>query len=127
MTQFQEVARSTRRLAVLAIIGAVSVAAFARQNERQYAPVPAPIAKGVIVLFDGTKETLEKNWTKHNSTEAAAWRIADGAAVVSGGDIVSREKFTDYQIHVEFKVPYMPDKKGQARGNSGVFMQGRYE
>ena len=33
----------------------------------------------------------------------------------------------DYQLHVEFKVPYMPDKTGQGRGNSGVFQQGRYE
>jgi len=47
--------------------------------------------------------------------------------ISGGGDIESKQRFTDYQLHVEFKVPYMPNAKGQARGNSGVFQQGRYE
>ncbi|HEX3000150.1 MAG TPA: family 16 glycoside hydrolase, partial [Armatimonadota bacterium] len=41
--------------------------------------------------------------------------------------MVSREKFDNCQIHVEFRVPYKPEAKGQARGNSGVYIQGRYE
>jgi hypothetical protein len=103
--------------------------ANARQQERQFPPVPPPPnAKGLVVLFDGTKESLEKNWVKHNSNEPPAWKMVDeGGMVVSGGDIVTKEKFTDYQLHVEFKVPFMPGKRGQARGNSGVFQQGRYE
>lgn len=40
---------------------------------------------------------------------------------------MSRERFTDFQLHLEFKVPYMPNARGQGRGNSGVFLQGRYE
>jgi hypothetical protein len=40
---------------------------------------------------------------------------------------VTKERFSDYQLHLEFKTPLLPDAKGQARGNSGVFMQGRYE
>jgi len=43
------------------------------------------------------------------------------------GDVVTKQQFTDFQVHVEFKVPLMPDAKGQARGNSGVYMQGLYE
>jgi hypothetical protein len=119
------------RIAAAAAAAAVLVAATykanAGQNERQFPPVPAPPAKGIIVLFDGTKESLEKNWTKGNVNAPAAWKITDEGMVVSGGDIISRERFTDYQLHVEFKVPLMPDAKGQARGNSGVFQQGRYE
>jgi hypothetical protein len=43
------------------------------------------------------------------------------------GDIQSIEKFGSAQIHLEFNVPYMPNEKGQFRGNSGVILQGRYE
>src|SRR5205085_2684594 len=107
--------------------GAAALAAFsahARQDERQFPPVPVPPQKGIVVLFDGTRETLEKNWT-NRAGAPAAWKIADeGGMQVQGGDIMTRERFMDYQLHVEFKVPFMPGKRGQARGNSGVFMQG---
>src|SRR6266540_1601130 len=47
---------------------------------------------------------------------------------VKGGNIMTREKFGgSFKLHVEFRVPYMPEAKGQARGNSGVYVQGRYE
>ncbi len=86
-----------------------------------------PAVKGVVVLFSGKAQEVGTNWLKHGSTENASWKVKDGAMVAGGGDIVSKQKFTDFQLHVEFKVPLMPDKQGQARGNSGVFMQGRYE
>lgn len=120
-----------RRAFVTCAVGcAVAISALtahARQDERQYPPVPVPSAKGIMVLFDGTKATLEKNWTNRGGAPAA-WKLVDeGAMQVQGGDIMTRDKYTDYQLHVEFKVPFMPGKRGQARGNSGVFMQGRYE
>jgi hypothetical protein len=41
---------------------------------------------------------------------------------------MTKEMFgPDFQVHVEFWVPLMADKKGQDRGNSGVYLQGRYE
>ena len=47
---------------------------------------------------------------------------------VSGGDIITKEKFDGkFKLHVEFRVPYMPKASGQGRGNSGVYLQGRYE
>ena len=77
------------------------------------------------VLFDGKDLS---NWTKLDG-EAPAWEIADGAMTVTagGGDIVTRERFTDFLLHLEFMTPDMPDATGQAKGNSGVFLQGRYE
>ena len=47
---------------------------------------------------------------------------------VHAGNIMTRQKFDgSFKLHVEFRVPYMPTKKGQERGNSGVYLQGRYE
>ncbi len=46
---------------------------------------------------------------------------------VTQGNIVSDETFTDAFIHVEFATPNMPEATGQAKGNSGVFLQGLYE
>lgn len=78
------------------------------------------------VLFDGT---CLSGWKKRGKDEAAAWKIEDGymEVVPGAGDIVSKELFTDFQLHVEFWLPLMADCKGQARSNSGVYMQGRYE
>ena len=43
------------------------------------------------------------------------------------GDIMTRELLGDFFLHLEFRCPDMPEAKGQAKGNSGVFLQGRYE
>jgi hypothetical protein len=40
---------------------------------------------------------------------------------------VSKHAFGDHSLHVEFRTPFMPESRGQARGNSGVYVQGRYE
>lgn len=82
--------------------------------------------KGAIILFDG--KSLD-GWTKRDGKEKAHWKIVDGAMQVEkGGDIISKEKFDgSFKLHVEFRVPYEPSGKGQGRGNSGVYVQGRYE
>jgi hypothetical protein len=58
-----------------------------------------------------------------------AWKLVDGAMEVAGGagSLVTKKKFTDCDLHVEFRSPFMPGSHGQARGNSGVYLQGRYE
>ena len=43
------------------------------------------------------------------------------------GDVVTQETYRDVQIHLEFRLPDMPEATGQAKGNSGVYIQGRYE
>lgn len=91
---------------------------------------PAPYAglvtapSDAIILFDG--KDLSK-WK--NGTGDAKWEIADGVFTVKKGtgDMETKESFEDYQLHIEWKIPADIEGKGQARGNSGIFMQGIYE
>ena len=56
------------------------------------------------------------------------WQLLDNLAMeVRDGGIVSKRKFKDHKIHIEFRLPFMPKSREQARGNSGVYVQGRYE
>lgn len=82
-----------------------------------------------IVLFDGTD--LSK-WQSVNGGEAG-WKInRDGTLTVNkhrngGGDIMTRDVFGDFQLHLEWRIPENITGEGQSRGNSGVFLQGKYE
>lgn len=77
-------------------------------------------------LFDG-KDVSQ--WLVWGSNEAADWPVQDGAMVTANNhDIATKEKFKDFQLHIEFNEPQLgPEFKGQDRGNSGVYLQGRYE
>ena len=89
-------------------------------------PHPVPTLSSLKTLLGGKPEDIGQNWEQNG--KPAQWAFEKGAMVANkSGTISSKEKFTDFQLHIEFRVPYMPDKKGQARGNSGVFLQGRYE
>lgn len=79
-----------------------------------------------VVLFDGRDLSA---WRSLKDGGPAAWTVADGAATVQrgSGDIVSVETFEDAHIHLEFREPDMPERTGQGKGNSGVYLQGRYE
>lgn len=75
-----------------------------------------------IVLFDG-KDLRE--WVPAASPDKpAGWIVADGTLTVRGGsgDIQTRRLFTDYQLHLEWRVPVALGGSGQARGNSGLFL-----
>jgi len=77
-----------------------------------------------IQLFDGTSLA---NW-QHTNGAAATWPVSGGSAEVLGGDIRTRQTFGDFRLHVEFWIPNLPaDVTGQARGNSGIYLQDRYE
>lgn len=78
-----------------------------------------------VVLFDG-KDASE--WT-HKDGRPAEWMVRRGELICKSGtgDIVSKRKFGSAQIHLEFSTPLMPGANGQAKGNSGVYIQGRYE
>ncbi len=77
-----------------------------------------------VVLFDGADLDA---WVAQGSGEPLAWELVDGAMQSGGGNAVTTEHFGDCRLHVEFWVPYMPEAQGQARGNSGVYLQGSYE
>jgi len=79
-----------------------------------------------VVLFDGTDLS---GWRRRKDGGPAGWAVDGGVATVvrGAGDIVSTETYDDAHIHLEFREPDMPDRTGQGKGNSGVFLQGRYE
>lgn len=73
---------------------------------------------GAVVLFGGPGD--EKNWDGGKLTE-----LSDGKFLNMG--IKSKQKFGAFKAHVEFRTPWMPNSNGQGRGNSGVYLQDRYE
>ncbi len=83
------------------------------------------VPKNAVMLFNGKDLS---NW-RTRSGGPAGWKVADGVITVEPrtGDIVTQQKFTDFMLHLEWMEPDMPDAKGQAKGNSGVYLQGRYE
>ena len=95
------------------------------EDLKDVAPTPAP--PNAVVLFDGTSVDA---WTKKNGKDAVEWKLKDGMmeGVKGHGDIITKEKFAGpFKLHAEFRVPYVPNGKGQGRGNSGIYVQGRYE
>lgn len=80
-----------------------------------------PIPADAIVLFDG--KDLSK-FTMGGSDAVPTWKIENGYTIPRDGDICSKQKFKDCQLHVEFWLPLMADAQGQARANSGVFFMG---
>jgi hypothetical protein len=81
-------------------------------------PVGGP-PSDAVVLFGG--ENLDA-WE-----DGDKWEIADGVATAAKGGIATKEKFGDCQLHVEFATPAEVKGKGQGRGNSGIYLMGRYE
>jgi hypothetical protein len=86
-------------------------------------PSPAPTGRK-IVLFDGRDTSA---WVRDDG-KPCDWAIVNGALEVGALSIATKEKYQDFQLHVEFWIPrYPPYVIGQARGNSGVYLQRRYE
>lgn len=80
-----------------------------------------------VTLFDG--QGLSQ-WLSRSGGGDAPWNVMDAAFVVvpNSGDIETRQSFGDIQLHVEFWIPKTPATNAeQDRGNSGIYLQGRYE
>lgn len=107
--------------------GSIADLQLASPKDKEDMPtVPAP--DGATVLFDGKSFD---NWVHKDGKTAVKWKLDEALKAMQvsrNGDIITREKFGGpFKLHVEFRVPYEPKNKGQGRGNSGVYVQGRYE
>jgi hypothetical protein len=94
---------------------------------------PGGAPSDAIVLFDG-KDLSQ--WTAHRSSITRAggsgepeWTVHDGymEVVPKTGDLATKEKFGDCQLHIEWSAPPEVQGHSQARGNSGVLLMGRFE
>ncbi|MFO1498462.1 MAG: DUF1080 domain-containing protein [Verrucomicrobiota bacterium] len=112
-------------LALAAIAGAcLTLTTLAADAPEPRVVDPGPPPSDAIVLFDG--KDLSK-W-KSDSGGDAKWLVQDGYVEVNGtGSIMTREEFGDVQLQVEWATPAKVEGDGQGRGNSGVYLQGRYE
>ena len=78
-----------------------------------------------VVLFDGKDYS---KWQSMNAGGEVKWEIVDGAMQVNkSGSIRTKEEFGDVQLHVEWASPSKVEGESQGRGNSGVYLMGRYE
>jgi hypothetical protein len=108
--------------------------ASAQQNAKPedtefWEPVPKVVTPGkanaapsdAIILFDG-KDLSE--WISSKDNSAAKWTVSNGVFTVKKGtgNIQTKKSFTNYQLHVEWKIPANITGSGQARGNSGLFL-----
>ncbi len=96
-----------------------------------YEPVPKVVTPGktnteppsdAIILFNGSN--LNEWVYTDDSTKPVEWPVSgDYFTVKKGtGNIQTKRKFTNYQLHLEWKIPANITGEGQARGNSGVFL-----
>jgi hypothetical protein len=122
----------SRRGVFVGLLGAALFAGVggrieAQEGRAKKEPKPKKPPRGATILFGG-KST--EAWVHRGNGEPCAWEItSEGNLKVTAGkpDILSKEKWGDFDLHLEFKIPLMPDKKGQERGNSGVYLHGLYE
>ena len=100
------------------------------QDTEYYSPVPVVVTPGgnpgdapsdAIILFDG--KNLDQ-WVNTRDSLPAKWILEDNVMTVnkSTGDIQTRATFTDYQLHIEYRIPENITGSGQGRGNSGIFL-----
>ncbi|HEV7868958.1 MAG TPA: DUF1080 domain-containing protein [Chthoniobacteraceae bacterium] len=126
----------TRPLLAVAFFNAVLLPDLGAEVGVGAKPLP-----GAEVIIDGTRETLDQKWTYWEGPRFASalpikWKIVedpvdqgtvlmtDDPAAAGGkygtADIVTKKPYRDFRLHIEFLIP-------KARGNSGVYLQNRYE
>jgi hypothetical protein len=83
--------------------------------------VTTPPPPDAIVLFDG--RNLDQ-WVNTADKTPASWPVANGVFTVKkpGGNIETKRSFTNYQLHIEWRIPEDITGTGQGRGNSGLFL-----
>ncbi len=106
---------------VLTIVVDGSEVGSLKRVERKSKTLGKKAPKDATVLFNG-KST--DHW-EHAEMDGKLLAFAPRGNGKSG--TTTKEKFNDFSMHIEFRTPYMPRARGQGRGNSGIYLQGRYE
>jgi hypothetical protein len=124
-----------KNLSLLLVTACTTIVSFAQQGDPAatefYSPVPKVITPGkttsdapsdAIVLFGG--KNLDEWVSTNDTSKTANWIVAKNILTVKkgAGNIQTKKSFTDYQLHIEWRVPANITGEGQARGNSGVFL-----
>ncbi len=84
-----------------------------RKTQRESSTLGAPPPSGATVLFDG------------RGPGGFDGKVVEGDLLKAGA--TTRDAFQSFKLHMEFRIPFMPTYRGQQRGNSGVYLQNRYE
>lgn len=136
------ISTQTSLISVTILLG-ISALACAQDKEQQmkpedtewYEPVPPVVTTGdnyfleapsdAAILFDGSGIS---KW-KSSKGGDVSWEIENGHMTVrpGAGDIETRDSFGSFQLYIEWRSPMNMEHKGQDRGNSGIFLQNRYE
>ena len=118
---------------IAALLMGTAASGFAQEKMKPedtevWGPVPLVVEtpanqapSDAVVLFDGTNLDA---WVSQKDGQPAGWNVSDGAMTVNkqGGNIITKQKFGSYQLHLEFRIPTNITGKSQARGNSGLFV-----
>lgn len=126
----------TARLILLSMCSFFILDAMAQKKPKPedtefYTPVPKVVDPGkqgcgipsdAIALFDG--KSLDQWVSAKDPSQPAGWDLVNGLMRVNkkAGDIETKQKFQDYQLHLEWRVPENITGSGQGRGNSGVYL-----
>lgn len=103
----------------LTLKGDLKIDTKLKKVERKSPTLGAEPPKGAVTLF-GQEEGDAKKWEGGKIVT-----LSDGKFLNNG--IKSKQAFGAYTLHVEFRLPWMPNSSGQGRGNSGVYLQDRFE
>ncbi len=83
---------------------------------------PPPAGATVVLAYEKGEAPSLDGWKNESWTA-----LADGSMEVGRRSNLTKREFGDATYHIEFRIPYVPARKGQDRGNSGVYFQDRYE
>ncbi|PTX18866.1 uncharacterized protein DUF1080 [Pontibacter mucosus] len=101
------------------------------EDTEVWEPVPKVVQPGQVhlqapsdafMLFDG--KNLDQWVSTKDRAQPAGWTVANGVMTVNkpAGNIETKKAFTDYQLHIEWRIPENINLEGQSRGNSGIFL-----
>ena len=124
-----------KRISLVLVTGIIATTTFAQQGDPKstevYTPVPKVVTPGkinsdapsdAIILFGG--KNLDEWVSTADTLKPAGWIVKKDEILVNKqvGNIQTKRSFTDYQLHIEWRIPSNITGEGQARGNSGVFL-----